>query len=111
MVLISRRRAPACKKQQFTTFCIQNGRSNEYKGVGTNFCVQRAEKQTMPFKRADDSQEPLVPEDAGLFAAIAGGDQHALATLYRRHGGLIYSLLVRMLTNEMEAQEVMQDTF
>ena len=50
-------------------------------------------------------------EDARLLAAIAREDQHALATLYRRHGGLLYSLLVRMLENEMEAQEVMQDIF
>ena len=50
-------------------------------------------------------------EDARLLAAIAREDQPALATLYRRHGGLLYSLLVRMLENEMEAQEVMQDTF
>lgn len=50
-------------------------------------------------------------DDARLLAAIAREDQHALATLYRRHGGLLYSLLVRMLENEMEAQEIMQDTF
>jgi len=35
----------------------------------------------------------------------------ALAALYRRRSGLIYSLLVRMLHNEMEAQEVLQDAF
>jgi RNA polymerase sigma-70 factor (ECF subfamily) len=50
-------------------------------------------------------------EDARLLMGIAQGDQHALATLYRRRGSVIYSLLVRMLVNEMEAQEVMQDTF
>jgi RNA polymerase sigma-70 factor (ECF subfamily) len=57
------------------------------------------------------SQEAEVREDARLLAVIAGGDQHALATLYRRRAGLLYSLLVRMLANEMEAQEVVQDTF
>jgi RNA polymerase sigma-70 factor (ECF subfamily) len=50
-------------------------------------------------------------EDARLLSAIAARDQHALAMLYQRHGRLIYSLLVRMLVNEMEAQEIMQDTF
>ena len=61
----------------------------------------------------DGSDLPDVEarEDARLLAAIAREDQHALATLYRRHGGLLYSLLVRMLENEMEAQEVMQDIF
>src|SRR3954469_3239639 len=65
----------------------------------------------MRFQSPPDSQEPEVREDARLLAAIAGGDQQALAILYRRQGGLIYSLLVRMLGSEMEAQEVMQDTF
>jgi RNA polymerase sigma-70 factor, ECF subfamily len=50
-------------------------------------------------------------EDARLLAAIAQGDQLALAQLYRHRGGLLHSLVVRMLVNEMEAQETMQDTF
>jgi RNA polymerase sigma-70 factor (ECF subfamily) len=50
-------------------------------------------------------------EDARLLAAIAEGQQVALAALYRRRGGHIYSLLMRMLVSEMEAQEVLQDTF
>lgn len=58
-----------------------------------------------------DLQDAEQREDARLFATIAGGDQHALAALYRRHSSLLYSLLVRMLSNEMEAQEVLQDTF
>jgi RNA polymerase sigma-70 factor (ECF subfamily) len=31
--------------------------------------------------------------------------------LYQRRGGLVYSFLMRMLGNEAEAQEVLQDTF
>jgi RNA polymerase sigma-70 factor, ECF subfamily len=46
-----------------------------------------------------------------LLTLIAGGDQHAFATLYRRRSALIYSLLARMLVHEMETQEVMQDAF
>lgn len=49
-------------------------------------------------------------EDLRLLALIAEADAPAFAALYRRRGGLIYSLLVRML-GETEAQEVMQDTF
>jgi RNA polymerase sigma-70 factor (ECF subfamily) len=52
-----------------------------------------------------------LQEDTRLLAAIAEGDQPALATLYRRRGDLLYSLIVRMLSDEMEAQEVMQDAF
>src|SRR5437867_1636829 len=65
----------------------------------------------MRFSEARNLPDPEVPEDARLLAAVAGGDQQALGVLYRRRGCLIYSLLVRMLVNEMEAQEVMQDTF
>ncbi|HYV30864.1 MAG TPA: sigma factor, partial [Candidatus Binatia bacterium] len=58
-----------------------------------------------------DSQEADVREDTRLLRRIADEDPRALAALYRRRGGLLYSLLVRMLVNEMEAQEVMQDAF
>jgi len=59
----------------------------------------------------DDSQDTEAREDARLLARIGDGDQHALAALYRRRGALLYSLLVRMLGREMEAQEILQDTF
>jgi RNA polymerase sigma-70 factor (ECF subfamily) len=58
-----------------------------------------------------DSLSPEAREDTRLLARIAEGDQGCFAALYRRQGGLIYSLLIRMLVNEMEAQEVMQDAF
>jgi len=50
-------------------------------------------------------------EDARLLYAIAGEDHQALAILYRRRGDLVYSFLLRMLGNSVEAQEVLQDTF
>ncbi len=59
----------------------------------------------------EDSPEAAVREDARLLSSIADGDQQALAALYRRHSSLLFSLLVRMLVNEMEAQETMQDAF
>src|SRR5215467_3639849 len=65
----------------------------------------------MPSEMAGDSHSLQTHEDARLLARMAEGDQRALAALYKRHGGLIYSFILRMLTNEMEAQEVVQDTF
>ena len=50
-------------------------------------------------------------EDARLLYAIAGGDERALAALYDRRGGLVFSFLTRMLGHEGEAQEALQDTF
>ena len=61
-----------------------------------------------PSGRQDDTE---AREDARLLQAIAAEDQQALAILYRRHGNLIYSFLLRMLGNPAEAQEVLQDTF
>jgi len=61
--------------------------------------------------KPDDSQDAEARKDARLLALIAEGDQEALAALYRLRGGLLYSLLMRMLVNQMEAQEVTQDTF
>jgi RNA polymerase sigma-70 factor (ECF subfamily) len=49
--------------------------------------------------------------DAGLLQAIAGGDERALAALYHRRGGLVFSFLARMLGHEGEAREALQDTF
>ena len=66
----------------------------------------------LPGNSPDELHEAAeVREDARLLAGIAGGDSQALAALYRRRGGLVYSILVRMLVNEMETQEVMQDVF
>ena len=59
----------------------------------------------------NNPREAETREDIRLLAEIADGNQLSLATLYRRRSGLLYSLLVRMLNNETEAQEAMQDTF
>jgi RNA polymerase sigma-70 factor (ECF subfamily) len=73
--------------------------------------VKHQGERSLPIDSEDSRHAAQAREDALLLAAIAMGDQRSLATLYERRGGLIYSLLVQMLTHEMEAQEVMQDTF
>lgn len=73
--------------------------------------VQSAEKQTMRFNESRGVDELEVREDMRLLIAISEGDQQAFAALYRRRGGVIYSLLRRILVNPMEAEEAMQDTF
>ena len=76
--------------------------------------MESAENRLLRFPEysSDDSHEALeVREDARLLGLIADADPQALEQFYRRRGGLIYSLLLRMLVNEMETQEVTQDTF
>jgi RNA polymerase sigma-70 factor, ECF subfamily len=82
--------------------------------MANNLRVKPAENHMLRFPgndRPEDSQDTEALEDARLLVMIADGDQEALAALYRRRGALLYSMLVRMLANEMEAQEIMQDTF
>lgn len=76
--------------------------------------MESAENRLLRFpeNHSDDSHDALeVREDARLLGLIADADPQALERFYQRRGGLIYSLLLRMLVNEMEAQEFTQDTF
>lgn len=85
--------------------------------VGTScngFMAELAKKQLLRFPgeyHGSEAPELEAGEDARLLAAVGRGDQRSLAGLYRRRSALLYSMLVRMLGNEMEAQEVLQDTF
>lgn len=77
--------------------------------------VELAKNQVLMFPGSPEHGESHDATDrrveTRLLAEIAGGCQNALAALYRRRCGLLYSLLIRMLVSETEAQDVMQDTF
>jgi RNA polymerase sigma-70 factor (ECF subfamily) len=49
--------------------------------------------------------------DAQLVISIARFNEVALAEVYRRHGGAVFGLARRVLSNESEAQDVTQDVF
>ncbi len=50
-------------------------------------------------------------DDELLLARVAQGDQAALGTLYDRYATPLYSLAIKMLANEAEAQDVLHDVF
>jgi RNA polymerase sigma-70 factor (ECF subfamily) len=50
-------------------------------------------------------------DDPTLAGAVAAGDQHALAELYRRYGNHCYSLARRVLADRALAEEVVQEVF
>ncbi|MDX2111016.1 MAG: sigma-70 family RNA polymerase sigma factor [Verrucomicrobiota bacterium] len=50
-------------------------------------------------------------EDVAFIRRVAARDEQALAELYRRYSGVIYSFAVKMLHDTPEAEEVLQDTF
>jgi RNA polymerase sigma-70 factor (ECF subfamily) len=49
--------------------------------------------------------------DSELMTALCGGDEEAFTEIIRRFQGPVYSLLIRMLGNEDEAEELLQVTF
>jgi RNA polymerase sigma-70 factor, ECF subfamily len=49
--------------------------------------------------------------DAQLVTAVARYSEVALAEVYRRHGGAVYGLARRVLSNAAEAEDVTQEVF
>lgn len=49
--------------------------------------------------------------DDELLALVARGDEPALATLYDRYSGLVYTIAMRVTGDRQTAEEVMQDVF
>jgi len=56
-------------------------------------------------------QEIREVSDAQLVTSIARYSELALAEVYRRHGGAVYGLARRVLSNATEAEDVTQDVF
>jgi RNA polymerase sigma-70 factor (ECF subfamily) len=50
-------------------------------------------------------------DDAQLIAQVAQGDRAAFGTLYDRFAVPLYSLALKMLANEAEAQDLLQEVF
>jgi RNA polymerase sigma-70 factor, ECF subfamily len=50
-------------------------------------------------------------DDDRLIAAVAGGDEQALAALYDRFGGVAYGVAFRILRDASLAQDAVQDAF
>ena len=69
--------------------------------------VDAAKPSTQPQpKRAGPSGD-----DGDLIRRVGGGDVAALATLYDRHAGAVYSLARRIVRDETEAGRVVQQVF
>jgi RNA polymerase sigma-70 factor (ECF subfamily) len=60
---------------------------------------------------AGSRREVRDAADAALVVAIGRWREDALAEVYRRHGGAVYSLARRVLGDEGRAEEVVQEVF
>ena len=65
----------------------------------------------MTRERPQAEGAPIDLDDENCMSRIASGDQSALADLYDRHSGVVYSLACRMLGGAGDAEDVVQDVF
>src|SRR5437764_14067018 len=55
--------------------------------------------------------EPGSPTDFGLMKGIEAGDADALSQLYDRYNGILKALILRVIHNEAEADDLLQEIF
>ena len=55
--------------------------------------------------------EPGAPTDVDLMLGIQSGDQDALSQLYDRYNGILKALILRVIHNEAEADDLLQEIF
>jgi DNA-directed RNA polymerase specialized sigma24 family protein len=55
--------------------------------------------------------EPGAPSDFELMKAIQTGDADALSKLYDRYNGILKALILRVIHNEAEADDLLQEIF
>src|SRR5215831_14519246 len=57
------------------------------------------------------SLEPGAPSDFELMKGIQTGDADALSELYDRYNGILKALILRVIHNEAEADDLLQEIF
>ena len=62
------------------------------------------------FLRAVEA-EPGKPTDVDLMRGIQAGDPDALSQLYDRYNGIVKALILRIVHNETEADDLLQEVF
>jgi RNA polymerase sigma-70 factor (ECF subfamily) len=68
--------------------------------------LRAVESDTLKRREDEDGAADFV-----LMQRIAGGERNALAALYARHGGVAFAFARRMLADDHDAEEAVQDAF
>src|SRR5437870_11219748 len=55
--------------------------------------------------------EPGAPSDVDLMLGIQSGDADALSQLYDRYNGIMKALILRIIHNDSEADDLLQEVF
>jgi RNA polymerase sigma-70 factor (ECF subfamily) len=55
--------------------------------------------------------KPGAPSDVDLMLGIQSGHAHALSQLYDRYNGIVKALILRIIHNETEADDLLQEVF
>src|ERR1700694_5548870 len=55
--------------------------------------------------------EPGAPSDVDLMLGIQSGDADALSQLYDRYNGIVKALMLRIIHNDTEADDLLQEVF
>jgi RNA polymerase sigma-70 factor (ECF subfamily) len=55
--------------------------------------------------------EPGAPSDVDLMLGVQSGDADALSQLYDRYNGIMRALILRIIHNETEADDLLQEVF
>jgi hypothetical protein len=71
---------------------------------------RKGKRQTHRFS-APPQLEPGAPTDLKLMQAIQAEDPDALSQLYDRYNGILKALILRVIHNEAEADDLLQEIF
>src|SRR5256886_7029713 len=55
--------------------------------------------------------EPGAPSDVDLMLGVQAGDADALSQIYDRYNGIVKALILRIIHNETEADDLLQEVF
>src|SRR3954454_4768094 len=71
----------------------------------------RTAKPRVPPLTTAPPLEPGAPTDFDLMKGIQAGDANALSQLYDRYNGILKALILRVIHNEAEADDLLQEIF